>query len=80
MFQNRLQREKCAPKRNEVTGDWKILHHGKLYHLHPSPDIIRMIKSRRLRLVGHVAPMTERKVAYRVLVGRPEKKKTIWEN
>ena len=44
-----------GPKRDEVTGDWRRLHNEELYALHSSPNIIRVIKSRRLRLAGHVA-------------------------
>jgi hypothetical protein len=50
-----------GPKRDEVTGDWRKLHSGELHNLYSSPDIIRQIKSRRMRWAGHVARMGERK-------------------
>jgi hypothetical protein len=49
-----------GPKRDEVTGEWRRLHHKELYALYFSPNIIRVIKSRRLRWAGHVARMGER--------------------
>ncbi|KAJ4448592.1 hypothetical protein ANN_10611 [Periplaneta americana] len=64
-------------KRDEVTGEWRKLHNAELHALHPSPDIIRNIKSRRLRWAGHVARMGESRNAYRVLVGRPEGKRPL---
>jgi hypothetical protein len=48
-----------GPKREEVTEDWRKLHNGVLRNLYPSPDIIRQIKSRRMRWAGHVARMEE---------------------
>ncbi|KAJ4450654.1 hypothetical protein ANN_02083 [Periplaneta americana] len=64
-------------KRDEVTGEWKKLHNAELHALYSSPDIIRNIKSRRLRWAGHVARMGESRNAYRVLVGRPEGKRPL---
>ncbi|KAJ4429855.1 hypothetical protein ANN_22059 [Periplaneta americana] len=61
-------------KRDDVTGEWRKLHNTELHALYSSPDIIRNIKSRRLRWAGHVALMGESTNAYRVLVGRPERK------
>ncbi|KAJ4445508.1 hypothetical protein ANN_12188 [Periplaneta americana] len=61
-------------------GEWrKFLHNAELHALYSSPDIIRNIKSRLLRWAGHVARMGESRNAYRVLVGRPEGKKTFGE-
>jgi hypothetical protein len=55
-----------GPKRDEVTGEWRQLHNGELHNLYSSPDIIRQIKSRRMRWAGHVARMgQERKVEIR---------------
>jgi hypothetical protein len=53
------------------------LHNGKLHNLYASPDIIRQIKSRRMRWVGHVAHMGEGRNVYRVLVGKPEGKRPL---
>jgi hypothetical protein len=55
-----------GPKRDEVTGEWRKLHGGELHILNPSPDIIRQIKSRRMRWAGHVARMGEGRNVYRV--------------
>jgi hypothetical protein len=59
-------------KRDEVTGEWRRLHNKELYALYSSPNIIRVIKSRKLRWTGHVARVGERRGAYRALVGKPE--------
>jgi hypothetical protein len=76
MFENRVLRGIFGPKRDEVTGDWRKLHRGELHNLYSSPDIIRQIKSRRMRWAGHVARVGEWRNVYRVLVGKPEGKKT----
>jgi hypothetical protein len=65
------------PKRNEVTVEWRRLHNEELYALYSSPNIIRVTKSRRLRLAGHVVRMGERNGAYRVLVGKPEGRRPL---
>jgi hypothetical protein len=64
-------------KRDEVTGEWRRLHNEELNDLYSSPNIIRVIKSRRMRWMGHVARMGERRGAYRILVGRPEGRKHL---
>jgi hypothetical protein len=51
-----------SPKRDEVTGEWRKLHNEELHNLYSSPNIIRMIKSRRMRWAGHVARMGKRKM------------------
>jgi hypothetical protein len=76
-FRNRVLRRRFGPKRDEVTGDWRKLHNEELHNLHSSPNIIRMIKSRRMRLAGHVARMGEQRIACRILVGKPEGKRPI---
>jgi hypothetical protein len=72
VFENRVLRRIFAPKRDEGTGEWRKLHSGELHKLYSSPDIIRQIKSRRMRLAGHVARMGEERNLYRVLVAKPE--------
>jgi hypothetical protein len=61
-----------GPERNKVTGEWRRLHNEEIYALYSSPNIILVIKSRRLGWAGHVACMGARRGSYRVLVGRPE--------
>jgi hypothetical protein len=65
------------PKRDEATGDWRRLHNEELNDLYSSPNIIRVIKSRRLRWAGHVARMGEKRGAYRILVGSPEGRRPL---
>jgi hypothetical protein len=65
-----------GPKREE-DGSWRKLHNDELHNLHPSPNIVRVIKSRSMRWAGHVARMGERRGVYRVLVGRPEGKRPL---
>ncbi|KAJ4446005.1 hypothetical protein ANN_12691 [Periplaneta americana] len=74
VFENKVLRKIFGAKRDEVTGEWRKLHNVELHALYSSPDIIRNIKSRRLRWAGHVARMGESRTAYSVLVGRPEGK------
>ncbi|KAJ4446942.1 hypothetical protein ANN_13644 [Periplaneta americana] len=77
VFENKVLREIFGAKRDEVTGEWRKLHNTELHALYSSPDIIRNIKSKRLRWAGHVARMGESRNAYRVLVGRPERKRPL---
>ncbi|KAJ4433414.1 hypothetical protein ANN_15673 [Periplaneta americana] len=77
VFENKVLRKIFGAKRDEVTGEWRKLHNAELHTLYSSPDIIRNIKSRRLRWVGHVARMGESRNACRVLVGRPEEKRPL---
>ncbi|KAJ4448760.1 hypothetical protein ANN_00151 [Periplaneta americana] len=77
VFENKVLRKIFGAKRDEVTGEWRKLHNAELHALYSSPDIIRDIKSRRLRWAGHVARMDESRDAYRVLVGRPAGKRSL---
>jgi hypothetical protein len=64
-------------KRDEVTAEWGKLHSGELHNLYSSPDIIRQIKSRRMRWAGHVARMGEGRKVYMVLMEKPEGKSPL---
>jgi hypothetical protein len=77
VFENRMLRRIFGPKRDEVTGQWRRLYNEELNELYSSPNIIRVIKSRRMRRTGHVARMGEGRGAYRILVGRPEGKRPL---
>jgi len=66
MSQNRVLRRTFGPRRDKVTGDWRRLHNEELYDLYSSPNIIRVIKSRRMRWDGHVEHMRDRRGAQRV--------------
>ena len=66
-----------GPRRDEVTGEWRRLHNEELNGLYSSPNIVRAIKSRRMRWAGHVAHMGEERGAYRVLVGKLEGKRPL---
>jgi hypothetical protein len=77
VFENRVLRRIFGPKRDEVTGEWRRLHNKELYALYFSPNVIRVIKSRRLRWAGHMARMGVRRGAYRALVGKPEGRRPL---
>jgi len=74
-FENSVLRRIFGPKRDEVTGEWRKLHNEEFNDLYSSPNIVRMIKSRRMRWTGHVACVRERRGACTVLVGKPEGKR-----
>jgi hypothetical protein len=76
VFENRVLRRIFGPKREE-DGSWRKLHNGEIYSLYSSLNIVRVIKSRRMRWAGRVARMGEGKVVYRILVGRPEGKRPL---
>jgi hypothetical protein len=65
------------PKRDEVKGEWRKLHNKEIHDLYSSPSIIRIMKSRRMRWVGHVARVGEKRNAYRLLVGKPEGRRPL---
>jgi hypothetical protein len=77
VFENRVLRGIFGPKGDEVTGEWRKLNSGELHNLYSSPDIIRQIKSRRMRWAGHVARMGVGRNMYGVLVGKPEGKRPL---
>jgi len=66
-----------GPRRDEVTGELRRLHNEELNDLYSSPNIVRMIKSRRMRWAGHVVRMGEERGVYRVLVGKPEGRRPL---
>ena len=77
MLENRAPRRIFGSRRDEVTGEWRKLHNEELHDLYSSPNIERVIKSRRMRWAGHVARMGEESGAYRVLVGKPKGKRPL---
>jgi hypothetical protein len=74
VFENRVLMGILGPKRNEVMGEWRKMYNGELHNLYSSPDIIRQVKSRRMRWAGHVVHMEEKRKLYKVLVEKPETK------
>jgi hypothetical protein len=77
VFENRVLRRIFGPKRDEVTGEWRKLHNEELHNFYSSKDIIRQVKSRRMRWAGHVARMGEERKVYKVLVGKLEGKRPL---
>ena len=77
MFENRLLRKIFGHKRDKVTGEWRELHNEQLNDLYCSPNIVGVIKSRRMRWVGHVARMGERRGVYKVLEEKPDGKRPL---
>jgi hypothetical protein len=74
VFENRVFRKVFGPKRDEVTGEWRKLHNEELSDLYSLPNIVRVVKSRIMRWVGHVARVGEGRVVNRIQVGKPEGK------
>jgi hypothetical protein len=77
VFENWVLRRVFGPKRDEVTGEWRKLHNEELNDLYSFPSIVRVVKSRRMRLAGNVARMGEERGVYRVLEWIPERKRPL---
>jgi len=77
VFENMVLRRLFGPRRDEITEEWRRLHNEELNDLYCSPNIVRVIKSRRMRWAGHVARMGEDWGVYRVLVGKPEGRRPL---
>ena len=77
MFENMVLRRIFGPRRDEITGEWRRLHNEGLSDLYSSLNIVRVIKSRRIRWAGHVARMGEERGVYRVFVVKPEGRRPL---
>ena len=77
VFENKVLRRLFGPKRDEVTWKWRKLHNEELRDLYSLPNIVRLVRSRRMRLTGYVARMVEGRGVHRVLVGKPEGKRPL---
>jgi len=77
VFKNRVLRKIFGSKSDEATREWTTLHNKELHDLYSSPNIFRVIKSRRMKWVGHVARLGERRGVYRVLVMKPEGQRSL---
>ena len=77
VFENRVLRTVFGPKRNEVTREWRKLYYEELSDMYSLTNIVRVVKSRRMRWAGHVARMGEGRGVHRVLVGKPEGKRPL---
>jgi len=77
LFENMVLRRIFGHGREEVTGEWRRLHNEEINDLYSSPNIVRMIKSRRMRGADHVARMGEERGVYRVLLGKPEGRRPL---
>jgi hypothetical protein len=77
VFENRVLWRLFVPKRDEATGVWRKLHNEELRNLDSSSSVIRIIKSRRMGLAGHVASTGENRNTFRILLGKPEGKRPL---
>ena len=77
VFENRVLRRVFGPKRDKLTGEWRKLHNEELTDTYSLPNIVRVVKSRRMRWAGHVAHMGERRGVHRALGGKPEGKRPL---
>ena len=76
VLENRIPRRIFGLKRDE-NGKWRRLHNEELHSLYRSPNIVRVIKSRRMRWAGHVAKMEEGRSAFKILTGKPKGKRPL---
>jgi hypothetical protein len=79
VFENRVLRRIFGPKRDEVMGEWRKLHNEELHNLYSSPDIIRQVKSRRMRWAGHVARMLRGEKSVQGFGGKARRKEATWK-
>ena len=77
VFENRVLRRVFGSKRDEVTGEWRKLHNEELRDLYSLHNVVRVVKSRRMRWAGQVACMLEGRGVHRALVGKPEGKRPL---
>ena len=77
MFENRVLGRIFGSKRDSVTREWRKLHNEEINDLYSSPNIVRMMKSRKIRWAGNVTRMEEKRGVYRILVGKPEGKRPL---
>jgi hypothetical protein len=77
VFENRMLRRITEPKKEDVVGGWTKMNTKELHNLYASPNIIRKIKSRSMRCVGHVTCMKDMRNALKILNGRPEGKRPL---
>jgi len=77
VIENKVLRRVFGSNRDEVTGKWRKLHNEELSDLYSLPNIVRVVKSRRMRWAGHVTRMGEGRGVYRVLGGKPEEKRPL---
>ena len=76
IYENRILRRKFGPNRDE-NGEWRRLYNEELHSLYRSPNVVRVIKSRRLRWAGHVARMEEGGSAFKILSGKPTEQRSL---
>jgi hypothetical protein len=79
MFENRMLRKLFGPKMDEVARKWRKLQNEEFHALYSSLNTVLVIKSRRIKWAGNVARMGEEWVVYRVLMGKPEGKRSLWK-
>jgi len=77
VLENRVLRREFGPTKDKVTGEWRQLHNEELSDLYSLPNIVRVVKSRKMRWEGHVARTGEGRGVHRVLVGKPEGKRPL---